>query len=156
MIAIAKRCQPPVTSWAARRSRTRRGITRKRFTPRPITARKAGRKVADAMIETIGTSTPPTPIERMNGSGMNTSSPRPMATVSPENSVARPGRAHRLDQRGVRVVVALELLAIPEDDEHRVVDRDREADQRDDVRHVDRHVHVVREDPHEAERHRDA
>ena len=44
-----------------------------------------------------------------------------------------PGRAHRRDQGGVRVVVALELLAIAEDDEHRVVDRDREADQRDDV-----------------------
>ena len=90
MIAIAKRCHPPVTSWAARRSSTLRGITRKRFTPRPITARKAGRKVAEAMIETIGTSTPPTPIERMNGTGMKMSSPRPMATVSPENSVARP------------------------------------------------------------------
>ena len=42
------------------------------------------------MIETIGTSTPPTPIERMNGTGMKMSSPRPTATVSPENSVARP------------------------------------------------------------------
>ena len=30
------------------------------------------------------------PIERMNGSGMNTSSASPMATVPPENSVARP------------------------------------------------------------------
>ena len=67
-----------------------------------------------------------------------------------------PGGGHRLDQCGVRVVVELELLAIAEDDEHRVVDRDREADQRDDVRHVDGHVHGVGEDPHEAERRGDA
>ena len=30
------------------------------------------------------------PIERMNGSGMSTSSASPTATVAPENSVARP------------------------------------------------------------------
>ena len=67
-----------------------------------------------------------------------------------------PGGGHGLDQRGVRVVVDRELLAIAEHDEHRVVDRDREADQRDDVRHVDGHVHRVGEDPHEAERRGDA
>ena len=65
-------------------------------------------------------------------------------------------RAHRLDERVVRVVVELELLAEAEDDEHRVVDRDREADERDDVRHVDAMSIDVGEDPHEAERRRDA
>ena len=49
-----------------------------------------------------------------------------------------PRGGHRLDERRLRVVVHRELLAIAEHDEHRVVDRDREADQRDDVRHVDR------------------
>jgi hypothetical protein len=52
-------------------------------------------------------------------------------------------------------VVIVLTSASREDDEHRVVDGDREADQRDDVRDVDRHVHRVGEDPHEAERDRD-
>ena len=87
----------------------------------------------------------------MNGSGMKRSSARPIATVAPENRVARPA---------VRIVVtsaswadscALELLPVAEHDQHRVVDRDREADQGDDVGHVDRHVHEVGEDPDRAQ-----
>jgi hypothetical protein len=58
-----------------------------------MTASSAGRSVADATIDTSGTSSPPTPIERMNGSGMKTSSARPTATVPPENSVALPAVA---------------------------------------------------------------
>ena len=90
MMARAKRCHTPVTSCAVRRSSTLRGITRQRFTPRPITARTAGRKVAEAAIETSGTSTPPTPIERMNGTGMKMSSAEADGHGQPENSVARP------------------------------------------------------------------
>ena len=62
---------------------------------------------------------------------------------------------HRGAQRLVRVGGVGELLAVAEHDEHRVVDGDREADQRDDVGHVDRHLHHVGEDPHEPERHGD-
>ena len=58
-----------------------------------MSASIAGSSVAEAAIETSGTSRPPTPIERMNGSGMKTRSARPIATVSPENSVARPAVA---------------------------------------------------------------
>lgn len=65
-------------------------MTRKRLTLRPMTASRAGRNVAEAAIEISGTSRPPTPIERMKGSGMKTSSARPTATVAPENRVARP------------------------------------------------------------------
>ena len=53
-----------------------------------------------------------------------------------EHGVA--GRAHRRAQRLRRVRAAEQLLAEAVDDEQRVVDRDRDADQRDEVRHVDR------------------
>jgi hypothetical protein len=56
-------------------------------------ASSAGRNVAEAAIDTSGTRRPPTPIERMKGRGMNTSSARPTATVSPEKIVARPAVA---------------------------------------------------------------
>jgi hypothetical protein len=55
-----------------------------------VIASSAGRNVAAAAIEKSGTSSPPTPIERMNGTGMKTSSASPIATTAPENSVARP------------------------------------------------------------------
>ena len=42
---------------------------------------------------TTGTSRPPIPIERMNGSGMNASRASPTATVEPEKIVARPAVA---------------------------------------------------------------
>ena len=71
----------------------RRGTIRQRFTRCPISDSRAGSSVAEAAIETSGTSRPPTPIERMNGSGMNTSSASPTATVRPLNSVARPAVA---------------------------------------------------------------
>ncbi len=93
MIEVASRCQTPVASLAARRASTRRGMIRSRFTPRPMIASSAGNSVADAAIDTTGTSRPPTPIERMNGSGMNTRSASPIATVMPEKSVARPAVA---------------------------------------------------------------
>ncbi len=89
MIEFASRVQkPPVP--CARASSTRCGITRKRPTPRFIVASRAGRNVAAAAIDTSGTISPPRPIERMNGSGISTSSASPIATVRPENSVARP------------------------------------------------------------------
>ena len=73
-----------------RRSRIRRGITRRLLMRWPSTDRSAGSSVTEAAIETSGISTPPAPIERMNGSGMNSSAASPMATVRPENRVARP------------------------------------------------------------------
>ena len=78
---------------SARAARTRLGTIRSRLILCPVTASSAGRNVAAARIEKSGTSRPPTPIERMNGSGMKTSSASPIATVIPENSVARPAVA---------------------------------------------------------------
>ncbi len=60
---------------------------------RPNTERSAGWSVTAATIETRGMSNPPSPIERMNGSGMNRSSASPIATVAPEKTTARPAVA---------------------------------------------------------------
>jgi len=57
---------------------------------RPQTDRSAGCRVRAAAIEISGMRKPPTPIERMNGSGMNRSSASPIATVPPEKTTARP------------------------------------------------------------------
>ena len=56
----------------------------------PSTDSRAGSSVTEAPIETSGISTPPAPIERMKGSGIASSAASPIATVMPENSVARP------------------------------------------------------------------
>ena len=56
----------------------------------PSADSSAGSSVTAAAIETSGMSTPPAPIERMNGSGMSSSAASPIVTVMPENSVARP------------------------------------------------------------------
>jgi hypothetical protein len=44
----------------------------------------------EAAIDTSGTTSPPRPIDRMNGNGINTRRASPTATVRPENTVARP------------------------------------------------------------------
>ena len=64
------------------------------------------------------------------------------------------GRAHRRAQRLASVGAAEQLLAEAVDDEQRVVDRDRDADQRDEIGDVDRHVHLVRQQPQQPERDR--
>ena len=74
----------------ARRSSRARGATRKRLMRVPSSDSSAGSRVADAAIDTSGIKTPPAPIERMNGSGISSNAARPIATVVPENSVARP------------------------------------------------------------------
>ena len=79
----------PVSEFS-RRAITDLGTTRSRFTPLPMIPSTAGRSVIAAATDTSGMSTPPMPIERMNGSGSTTSSARPIATVTPENSTARP------------------------------------------------------------------
>ena len=89
MIERASRAQAPLSARARFASRAF-GTKRRRFTLVPITASRAGRKVAAAAIETSGTTTPPSPIARMNGRGMRMRSASPSATVRPEKIVARP------------------------------------------------------------------
>ena len=50
----------------------------------------AGSSVIAASTETSGISIPPSPIERMNGSGRMTIDSRPTATVEPETITDRP------------------------------------------------------------------
>ncbi len=92
MIERASRVHIPGAPLARRSSRLR-GTTRNRLTPVPRIDRNAGRKVAEAAIETSGISTAPAPIERMNGRGISSSSASPIATVRPEKRVARPAVA---------------------------------------------------------------
>ena len=86
MMEPASRCQAPATVPLARV----RGSTRALFTRSPMAASSAGRNDADAATATTGTIMPPRPIERMNGSGMSSSSPKPIATATPETIVVRP------------------------------------------------------------------
>ena len=71
-----------------------------------------------------------------------------------EDDGASCGR-HRANDGVVDRVVALELLPKPVDDEQRVVDRQREADQLDEIRDVGRHHREVRDGEDESERRRD-
>ena len=56
----------------------------------PSVASSAGRSVIAATTDTAGISIPPSPIERMNGSGRITIESRPTATVEPETITDRP------------------------------------------------------------------
>ncbi len=62
------------------------------------------------------------------------------------------GGRHRLHDRLVTRRPAPQLLPIAVDDEERVVDRDPEPDQRDEVREIRRELHEVGEDPDDPER----
>ena len=56
----------------------------------PAFASTTGSSVMATSVETSGISMPPKPIERRNGSGSAISASRPMATVMPLNTTARP------------------------------------------------------------------
>ena len=89
MIARASRAHSP---WSG--STGSPGRMRLRATPRrPYSESSAGCSVAAAAIDISGIRNPPTPIERMNGTGMNRSNASPIATVAPEKITARPAVA---------------------------------------------------------------
>jgi hypothetical protein len=112
----------------------------------------AGRKVAEAAIETSGTSRP-----RAHEGQRHEDEQRQPDRDRPAREQSRPARGpHGHDQRILSGLMGFELLPESVDHEHRVVDCDREADQGDDVRHVDGHVHVVGEDPDDPDGGRDA
>ena len=102
MIERASRAQAPCSASAVplnrgrgSRSRSRRkSATCTRLMPRrPKSESSAGWSVIAATIDMSGIRKPPTPIETMNGSGMKRSSDRPIATVAPEKTTARPAVA---------------------------------------------------------------
>ena len=83
--------------WASRAQIPCSGSTgapgRSRFfaTPRlPYSESSAGWSVTAPRTETIGIRKPATPIIRMNGSGIASSSASPSATAAPEKTTARP------------------------------------------------------------------
>ena len=82
MIERERRAQKPRS--------TSTSLARRRPTRWPKSDRSAGWSVSAAAIEASGTRTPPTPIERMNGTGMKRSTASPIATASPEKTTARP------------------------------------------------------------------
>ena len=93
-----------------------------------------------ASTETAGISMPPIPIERMNGSGSSTIDSRPIATVEPETITERPACVI-VSTSAVSTSSALaQLVAEAEDHQQRVVDRDAEADERDQELDDDRDV----------------
>jgi hypothetical protein len=59
----------------------------------PIAARVAGRSVSETATETSGINIPPTPMLRIAGTGSTISATRPIPTVTPESSTARPAVA---------------------------------------------------------------
>ena len=97
----------------------------------PSVESTTGSSVIATAVETSGISMPPYPIERRNGTGSANSANRPIATVSPLNTTARPADLHRAHDRLVALVPVRALLAPARDDQQRVVDRHAEPDQRD-------------------------
>ena len=154
MIARASRAQKPLSTSIVpgrtgtrmpKRERRRAATGTRRAPRRPKTESSAGCSVAAAAIDASGTRKPPTPSERMNGTGTNRSSASPIATVAPEKTTARPAVAIvRTTASSAGPVVAGELLAEAVDDEQRVVDGEPEPDQLDEVRHVADHREHMR------------
>ena len=91
MIESDRRTQKPV-SLSIRASSTRVGTTRTRASHGPSSESSAGRSVTAATIETSGITTPPTPRERINGSGSMIRPASPTATVRPLNTTACPAK----------------------------------------------------------------
>ena len=118
----------------------RRGITRTLLIRCPSTASIAGSSVSEASTETTGISMPPMPIaaEQRQRQDDHRQQPDRHGRARDDHRVA--GVGHRLDERRLDVVPFAELVAEAEDHQQRVVDRDAEADERDQELHDDRDV----------------
>ena len=100
----------------------------------PRIASSAGSSVSASTSVPSTTAMPPIAIERRNICGNTNRPSRLAATVTPENATARPvvdmaSTTSALDAERVR-----QLLAVAVHEEQRVVDREAEPEQRDDVR----------------------
>ncbi len=102
MIDRASRAQKPLStstvpgstgSWIPSRERRNAATGTRRAPRRPASDSSTGCSVAAAAIDASGTRKPPTPIDRMNGTGTSSSSASPIATVIPEKTTARPAVA---------------------------------------------------------------
>ena len=138
----------PSSGWP--RSMSRFGITRTLLIRVPSTASSAGSSVIEASTETAGISMPPMPIERMNGSGSTISESRADRDRRAGDDHRAAGVRHRLDERRLDVLALAQLVAEAEDHQQRVVDRDAEADERDQELDDDRDVGDVGQAPRRA------
>ena len=112
--------------------RDRRGRVWRRSSRGPIVARTTGSSVIATATLTSGISMPAMPMLRRNGTGRATSASSEIATVVPLKTTARPACCMALTTAASfarRRLLA--LLAPAHDDQQRVVDRDGQADQRD-------------------------
>ncbi len=121
----------------------------------PSIAISAGSRVSAAAMVTIGMRMPARPNDCTNGTGTSNSTPRPMPTVTPENTTARTAVCIVAATASGTSRPACELLAEAVDDEQRVVDRDAESDQRHDVGREHRDVGDVGEREHDRQHDRD-
>ena len=146
----AQRPQAPSSGWPW--STKRFGITRTLLIRSPSTASSAGSSVIAAITETAGISMPPMPDradERQRQDDQREQADRDGRAGDDHRA---PGVRHRLDERGLDVLAFTQLVAEAEDHQQRVVDRDAEADERDQELHDDRDVRDVGQDPDERER----
>ena len=110
-----------------------------------------GSSVSEASTETAGISMPPMPIERISGSGSATMRQQADGDGRAGHDHGAAGVRHRLDERGLDVLALAQLVAEPEDHQQGVVDRQPEADERDEELHDDRDVGDVGQPPHQRE-----
>jgi hypothetical protein len=88
MTNAPQRPHNPSSGWPL--STNRFGSSRTLLMRVPSVASSAGSSVIAAITETAGISIPPSPIERMNGSGRITIDSSPTATVEPDTITERP------------------------------------------------------------------
>ena len=102
MIARASLAQKPFStstvpgstgSRSPSRERSHAATGTRRAPRRPANESSTGCSVIAAAIDASGTRKPPTPSERMNGTGTSSSSASAIATVAPETMTARPAVA---------------------------------------------------------------
>ena len=139
-----------VFGMAACRSR-RRGITRTRLTLVPSTASIAGskRERGEHRDDRDQHAADAHRAEQRQRQDDHREEPDRHGRAGDDHRVA--GVGHRLDERRLDVVPLAELVAEAEDHQQRVVDRDAEADQRDQELHDDRDVGDVGQRPDERE-----
>ena len=154
MVARTTRPHGPLPS---SRGRPRNG-RRNRFTFWSRIDRSAGRNVSDPTTEMNTTEIVPIAIERKSGSSSRNRPPIEIITASPEKNTARPAVLEAVEMAG-QLVAPSPLRPEARDHEQRVVDRDGQADQHDELARVRAdgrdELAVQGEDPERGEQRRD-
>ena len=115
----------------------------------PQAASVTGSSVVAAMIATTGISIEPTPMLRRNGTGRTSSDSSPTATVTPLRTTAWPAVALEARIACLVLQAAFALFAPACDDQQRVVDRDAQPDECDQILEKAVHGDALLEAEHE-------